>query len=176
MIMSDKEPKQQKPAIEYPYMPEQGTVVYETMENPVMQMAKGFARRNSLDKSMPNTSVIVKGGEVIGIGANGSNFHEEHGCERVRQGIPTGQGYELCEGCHPKNHGEQTALADVRNHQGDVDLTDAEVYLWGHWWCCESCWEAMLDNGITTVHLLEASEVLFNRDDPNNIIGSQFEN
>ena len=173
--MSDKEPKQQKPAIEYPYMPEQGVIVYETMENPVMQMAKEFARRNSLDKSMPNTSVIVKDGKIFGIGANGSNYHEEHECERVIRGSKSGQDYELCEGCHPKNHGEQSAIADARDHHDGADLTGAEVYLWGHWWCCESCWKAMLDNGITTVHLLEGSEVLFNREDPDNVIGRQFE-
>ena len=68
-----------------------------------MQEAKEYARLNSLDKVVQTGSVIVKNGEIIGRGANDSSYHETHECERVKQKIPTGQGYELCEGCHPKN-------------------------------------------------------------------------
>ena len=159
--------------IKYPYIPEGRTIFYVPESNLFMQAAKKFARENSLDKVMPNASIIVKDGEIIGRGANGSNYHELHGCERVKNGIPTGQGYELCEGCHPKNHGEPKAIKEAK--ENGKDTNGAEVYLWGHWWCCESCWDVMIKAGIKDVYLLEDSEILFNKENPENIIGRQFE-
>jgi len=167
--------KVEKRKIEYPYMPEEGTIEYVGPENDYMWLAKEYAKRYSLDKVMPNCSVIVKEGKILGIGANGSNYHEENGCERVRRKIPTGQGYDLCEGCHPKNHGEQQAINDAVAVMGTEDFSGAEIYLWGHYWACEPCWDAMLGSGINTVYLLEGSEVLFVRNNPDNIIGRQFE-
>lgn len=158
--------------VDYPYMPDDGEIAYVSADNQFMKEARAFAKKNSLDKTMPNASFIVKDGEIIGHGANGSTYHEEHGCERVRLGIPTGQGYELCEGCHPKNHGEPKAIADAQKH--DNDTQGAEIYLWGHWWCCEPCWNAMREAGIHKVYLLENSEILFNKDKPGNIVGKQF--
>lgn len=159
-------------SITYPYIPEGATIEYVPEDNPFMAEAKEFAREHSLDKTMPNSSIIVRNGEVIGRGANGSTYHDEHGCERVRQNIPTGQGYELCEGCHPKNHGESQAIADAKKHSKDT--AGADLYLWGHWWCCEPCWRNMEAAGIRQVYLLKDSERLFNKDDPANIVGKQF--
>lgn len=158
--------------IDYPYMPAGQIIDYVGMDNPFMQAAKEYAREFSLDKAMPNASVIVKDGKVIGRGANGSNYHDTHECERVKQNIPTGQGYELCEGCHPKNHSEPKAIADART-QGH-DPKGADLYLWGHWWCCEPCWKAMIDAGLRNIYLLEGSEKLFNKANPDNIVGKQF--
>lgn len=159
--------------IAYPYMPNEGRIVYESADNEYMEVAKAFAAAESLDEHMPNASVIVKDGSIVGRGANGSTYHQEHGCERVRLGIPTGQGYELCEGCHPKNHSEAKAIKNAQEN-GITDLQDADLYLWGHWWCCEPCWKAMLAHGIKTVHLLKHSEVLFNKAALGNIVGKQF--
>jgi len=156
-----------------PYIPEGRTILYVPTSNQFMAEAKEYARVNSLDKEMPNTSVIVKNGVIIGRGANGSTYHETHGCERVKRNIPTGEGYEICEGCHPKNHGESRAIQNAKD-QG-ADITGADLYMWGHWWCCRSCWDAMISVGIKNVYLLENSEVLFNKMDPNNVIGKQFE-
>lgn len=159
--------------IEYPYIPEGKEIKYVPASNEFMQAAKTFARENSLDKTMPNASIIVRNGEIIAAGANGSDYHDTHECERVKQGIPTGQGYELCPGCSPENHGEQSAIKDAQ--MKGVDTTGADLYLWGHWWCCKPCWDAMIDAGIHDVYLLERSEELFNKDSKNNIIGHQFE-
>ena len=156
-----------------PYIPEGSTVLYVPASNPFMIEAKEYARVNSLDKEMPNTSIIVKDGIVIGKGANGSNYHKTHECERVKRNIPTGQGYELCEGCHPKNHGESRAIKNAKD--SGYDITGADLYMWGHWWCCEPCWNAMIDAGVRDVYLLEDSEILFNKENPKNIIGKQFE-
>ena len=159
--------------VRYPYLPEVGRFRYVPADNPFMRLARSCAKNHSLDKTMPTGAVIVNSGVIIGEGANGSSYHDKYGCERVRQGIPTGQRYELCEGCHPKNHAEAKAVADAIN-QGK-DTTGAELYLWGHWWACEPCWTTVLASGITTICLQEGSEVLFNKNHPDNVVGRQFQ-
>ena len=159
--------------INYPYMPEGKSIEYVDASNEFMMEAKEFARKNSLDKNMPTASVIVKDGKIIGEGANGSDYHEKYGCERVRQKIPTGQGYELCEGCSPKNHSEPKAVCDAK--EKGFDTNGADLYLWGHWWCCEPCWKAMIGAGIKNTFLMKESEILFNKESPGNIVGKQFE-
>jgi deoxycytidylate deaminase len=162
------------PKIEYPYMPEGKTVLYVPEDNPYIQMAKKYAREHSLDSTVPTGSVLVMNGAVIGLGANGSDYHKTHECERVKRGIPTGQNYELCEGCHPKNHSEPRAIENAK--QAGHDTAGADLYLWGHYWCCEPCWKAMVAAGIKNVYLMEGSEILFNKANPNNIVGHQFDN
>lgn len=159
--------------IAYPYLPEGRTIEYVASDNEYMQAARSVAEEQSLDSAMPTGTVIVKDGEVIGRGANGSDYHKTNECERVKQNIPTGQGYELCEGCHPKNHSEPRAINDaiVNGH----DTEGADAYLWGHWWCCEPCWTSMIRAGIDKVILMDNSEILFNKEAPNNVVGRQFE-
>lgn len=158
----------------YPYIPDDEEIHYVDSDNKFIVAAKKYAKDHSHDDVIPTGAVIVNEGKIIGYGSNGSEYHEKHGCERVRRGIPTGQGYELCEGCHPKNHSEPRAIKDViKNHSEDV-LTNSELYLWGHWWACESCWKAMIDAGIKKVYLEKHSQKLYNKEHPENIIGSQF--
>ena len=159
--------------ITYPYIPLGRIYKYASGDNPFMEEAREYAKKHSKDKNMPNASVLVKGGKVIGRGANGSTYHDTHECERVKLKIPTGQGYELCEGCHSKNHSEPKVIADAQT-RGE-DTRGADVYLWGHWWCCEPCWHAMIKAGIKDVYLLEGSEKLFNKNHSDNVIGRQFE-
>lgn len=147
--------------VQYPYLPDGRTINYVPADNEWMQAAEKVARDHSLDSSMPTGSAVVIHGRLIGVGANGSQYHQTHGCERVRLGIPTGQGYELCEGCHPKNHSEPRALAAAKS--SGHPTTGADLYLWGHWWCCEPCWTAMTNAGIAQVYLLEGSETQFNK-------------
>ncbi|OGI73072.1 hypothetical protein A3D42_01980 [Candidatus Nomurabacteria bacterium RIFCSPHIGHO2_02_FULL_41_18] len=153
-----------------PYVPIGRNILYVPPTNKYIVEAKEHAKKYSLDKEMPNTSVIVKDGKIIGRGANGSTYHDTHECERVKRNIPTGQGYELCEGCHPKNHGESRAIKNAKD--AGHNPKGADLYMWGHWWCCKPCWEAMISAGIKNVYLLENSEILFNKKDPDNIIGN----
>src|SRR5690348_9067236 len=51
--------RDQQPAIEYPYMPEEGEIKYVSADNDFMQLAKIFAKVNSYDAGMPNCSVVV---------------------------------------------------------------------------------------------------------------------
>lgn len=159
--------------IQYPYLPEGREIKYVPLSNPFMARAKEVARSYSLDAVMPGGAVVVKDGTIIGEDANGSDYHEIHGCERVKQGCASGQGYELCEGCHPKNHSEPSAIADALSNGFTAE--GADIYLWGHWWCCESCWHAMIKAGISNVYLMDGSEILFCKEHPDNIVGRQFE-
>ena len=159
--------------IMYPYMPAEARFEFVDIHHSFMAEAYDYASKFSLDKTMPTASVIVSKGCIIGRGANGSIYHEQYGCERVRQGVPTGQGYELCEGCHPKNHSEVRAIADALEKSQDIEGSD--LYLWGHWWCCGPCWQVMTQAGIHQVYLLERSQELFNKTHPANIVGQQFD-
>ena len=162
--------------INYPYLPEGRTIQYVSDDNPCMAYMMGarrVAQERSLDKAMPGGAVIVKGGAVLGMGANGSDYHERVECKRVKLGCKSGEGYELCEGCSSKNHSERRAIEYAR--QRGHDTKGADLYLWGHWWCCESCWSIMIEAGIENVYLLEGSEILFNKEHPDNIVGRQFE-
>lgn len=157
----------------YPYLPEGKMIRYVSRWNVYMALAREFAKKYSLDEVMPGAAVVVKDGMILGTGANGSDYHKKQKCQRVILGCRSGEGYELCEGCHPKNHSEPSAIRDaIKNGR---DTNGADLYLWGHWWCCKPCWDAMVEAGIKDIYLLENSEVLFNKEHPANIVGKQFE-
>jgi deoxycytidylate deaminase len=87
--------------------------------------------------------------------------------------MPTGEGYDLCEGCNSKFHSEPSAIRDALSKNKDTE--GADLYLWGHWWCCKDCWDSMISAGIKNVYLLDGSEKLFNKKSSENIIGHQFD-
>lgn len=156
-------------ATTYPYLPEGRTFLFAPGDNPFMQEAREYALEHSLDDAVKTGSIIVKNGLVIGRGANGSDYHKSHECERVKRGVETGEGYELCEGCHPNNHSEPRAIANAK--ENNEDTRGADLYLWGHWWICKPCWDAISEDGIANVYITEGSDRLFNRASPENILG-----
>ncbi|MDO8516454.1 MAG: hypothetical protein Q7S28_04330 [bacterium] len=167
--------------IKYPYLPEGRTIKYVSADDLFMRSAQDVARTYSLDKVMPGGAVIMRFEKaafnktcpaLLGYGANGSEYHTTNGCERVRLGCKSGEGYDLCKGCSPKNHSEATAIRNAV--ESGNDTRGASLYLWGHWWFCKDCWIAMIAVGIKDVYLLENSEVLFNKEHPDNIVGRQF--
>lgn len=157
----------------YPYLPDGRRIEYVPADNKFMAEAKKLARKYRSNLSMPGAAVVVKDNQVIGRGSIGNNPAHINGCVRVKLNMPTGQGYELCDGCHPHNHSEPSAIRDAQEH--GKETKGADLYLWGHWWCCEPCWEAMINAGIDHVFLLENSQVLFNKEVPGNIVGKQFD-
>lgn len=152
--------------IKQPYIPKNRQISYVPISDKFIKQAKKYAKENSLDKNQPTGSVIVKEGKIIGRGANGSLYHEANECQRVKRGIPTGERYDLCKGCHPKNHSERKALKEAKD--SGCDPKGADLYLWGHWWCCRPCWKAIVKNGIRNVYLLKDSEKYFNKKHPAN--------
>jgi len=160
--------------IEYPYLPEGRTILHVPESNEFMSIAKEYAKTYRSNLAQPGAAVVVRDGKVEGIGSIGNNPAHIEGCVRVKLDMPTGQGYDLCKGCSPEFHSEPSAVRDAISKEKETK--DADLYLWGHWWCCKDCWDAMNSAGIKDVYLLENSEILFNKKDPNNIIGHQFDN
>ena len=138
-----------------PYLPLGWEILYVPPENEFMVEAKKAATVLSTDGGHPTGAVVVKDSAIIGRGANESFFHKRVGC--VRKGlrkvfpVPSGKMYWTCPGCSPRFHAEQQAIKDAKKNGHDPK--GADLYLWGHWWCCESCWEKMIDAGITRVFL-----------------------
>lgn len=130
---------------------------YAGEDDPFMREARRMAEEQSLDPNWPTGVVVVsaKGRRIIGRGANGSKYHQKYGCRRKELGIKTGERYDLCQGCDPRHHAEVRAIEDVV--AAGSDPVGAEVYLWGHWWCCDSCWQVMIDAGIKNVYLVKGA-------------------
>jgi len=165
-------------SIEYPYLPKGKTISYVPGANPFMREAKDLCVKHSTDDKQPTAAVIVKDGKVLGRGANQSKLrsaflkklHEKGWCVRKILKVKTGEKYWMCPGCSGYDmHAEAEAIANTRKNGYATE--GADLYLWGHWWCCEPCWKKIIDSGIKNVYLLEKSEVYFNRGNPNNLIG-----
>lgn len=148
-----------------PYLPLGWNVSYVSAEDESMLAAQQAAVVLSTDKGHPTGAVVVKDGAILGRGANKSLFHQKLGC--VRKGlrsvfpVPSGKMYWACYGCSPKFHAEQAAIRDAKRN--GHELKGADLYLWGHWWCCESCWDKMLEAGIKNVFLVENARDAFGR-------------
>jgi deoxycytidylate deaminase len=132
-----------------------------------MRAAREYAFMHSTVSTQPTGAVVVKGGVIIGVGANQSRlknkillFLHKMFCIRKLLHIKTGTRYWLCPGCADyHDHAEARASRDAARIQ---DAQDSTLYLWGHWWCCEPCWETMRAAGIRNVYLMEGSEKVFN--------------
>jgi len=161
-----------KKHIQYPYLPAGREILYVPESHAFMRALKRYAEKHSLDKTMPCASMVVKNLTVFGLGANGSEYHDKYGCKRKLTNSKTGENYSDCEGCHPKNHSEIKALKATLTNGNKTE--GADLYLWGHWWFCKSCWDAMEKAGIENVYLMEGSEVLFNKYEKGNVVGKQF--
>ncbi len=170
-------------SVKYPYPPNGREIKYVGIDNKFMQEAQNTARHLSTEHNHPTGAVIVKNGEIIGRGGNQSGLknpklqklHNQKGiCVRKWIGAKSGTLYWTCPGCASfSSHGEQMAIKDAYKHGNDTE--GADLYLYGHWWCCEPCWNKMIQAGIKNVYLLKNSEILFNRDNVNNIICTQFQ-
>jgi len=81
-------------------------------------------------------AILVKDGKPISIG---SNYHEN--CPR--EGMRTGEGYELCIRCQKEHHAEVQCLSQIlRNMDSDSALAyliGAEMHLYGHSYACLDC-------------------------------------
>lgn len=164
-VFFDKTDASEEIWLKLPYKPNGFTITYE--ESEYLDIAKEVMIKESLDKNMPNGSVFVRDGHIVASGANGSDFHLQRekemllqdqnysakGCIRKERNISTGQRYDLCPGCSTKNHGEAKIILKLQA-LGKADLLkNSTNYLYGHWWCCQSCCGMMEESGVAKVVL-----------------------
>lgn len=154
--------------IAYPYLPADRVIKYVSSDSEFMRAAEAACRELSTDHFHPTGAVLVKDGAVVARAANRSalknrillGLHRRGWCVRKLFRIPSGKKYWLCPGCaSSKNHAETLVVRATRKR--GMDTRDAAVYLYGHWWCCKPCWDAMIEAGVRDVYLVEGSEKLF---------------
>ena len=154
----------------YPYLPEGRTIKYVSLDNGFMREAKIVRDTMSTDLNHSTGAVVVLNGKIVGRGANQSalknkkllDFHKNIFCVRRFLGIPSGEKYWLCPGCSSaRYHGETRAIKNALKNHGSIQ--GADLYLYGHWWCCKPCWNAMITAGIRDVYLVEGATDLFKR-------------
>jgi len=140
-------------------------------DNEFIELAKQSAIDYSLTSIFPIGIVAEKNGNVIARAGNGNGYHESNlntpkhrkGCirrflndEREKEGLEkfkSGEGFELCPGCHTDSHAEANLVKEAKKINRYDDLNGANVYMYGHFWCCRDCWQKMLDAGIKNVYL-----------------------
>ena len=154
----------------YPYLPREGAILYVSAENEYMREAMRLRNECSTDLLNPTGAVVVLKGDIVGRAANQSalknkrlmDFHKNVFCIRRFLKVKTGTKYWLCPGCASfRHHGESRAVKDALSR--NRNLAGADLYLYGHWWCCKPCWDTMLAAGIARVYLVEGAETLFRR-------------
>ncbi len=154
----------------YPYLPEGKEIKYVAADNPYMLEAKHVCRELSTESVHPTGAVIVKDGKIIGRGANqaaiknsaAQRFHKNYLCIRRLFKIPSGRMYWLCPGCAQfRHHAEVRAVKNAKSNH--APMGGADLYMYGHWWCCKPCWDKMLAEGINNVCLVEGATELFSR-------------
>jgi len=155
--------------IPYPYLPEGRTILYVPIDNPFMSEAKKAQETLSTDFKNPIGAVLVKDGKIIARGSNKSRLskpsliklHAKY-CIRRLLKVPSGKGYWLCPGCATsKQHSESNLMAEARKN--NINTEGADVYLYGHWWCCEPCWNEMIKGKVRNVYLVDKAWELFKR-------------
>lgn len=161
---------------EYPFYRQDCTIKQVPVTNEYMKMAKLLSEKKSKTPHKPNACVIVsEEGLLISTGANGSDAHK-NGCARkkveLEQGhdFPHGKGYNLCLGCTPSHHGETTAVRNALTSYSVQELKDMNcvAYLYGHFYVCSDCWDALVTIGIDTVYVVENADIIFNKESHEN--------
>lgn len=145
--------------ISYPYIAPGKEIKYVGINNKWMKEAKKMAEKSGCTKQATG-AVVVKNHQIIGRGTNAGKKVKI--CPRVEKNYPTGEGYHLCKKiCHQIGHSEVTSTLDAEKNS--YGTKGADLYLYGHWWCCQPCWDKMIKAGIKDVYLLKDSEKLFKK-------------
>ncbi len=154
----------------YPYLPEGKSIGYVPVDNQFMREAKRLRDEESTERNHPTGAVVVYGNEIIGRGMNRApiknkrlqDMHKNGLCIRRLLKVPSGQKYWLCPGCaKSKFHAETSATKNALKNKAEIK--GADLYLYGHWWCCKPCWDSMIVAGIDKVYLVEGATELFKR-------------
>jgi deoxycytidylate deaminase len=136
--------------MEYPYLPEGREIKYVSKDNPFMKEAYKISLGSGCQLQATG-AVVVRDGKVVSLGTNVGKLQDI--CPRAEKKSPTGTDYHLCkEICEQISHAE---VAAIRNTE--KDLTGTDMYLYGHWWICENCWNEIIKAGIKNVFLQDKS-------------------
>lgn len=143
--------------------------------HPLMIAARGVAMGQSLDLKQKVGVVLARMDldgptahgdlEILGVGANGSTYHAEHGCKRLELGCKSGEGYDLCPGCSPENHAEATAIRNAIGRRTALGPGVVAI-MWGHWWACGDCWARLRAVGVDRIYLLFQARAHFDPASP----------
>jgi len=153
---------------DYPYLPKGRKFLFVPEDNVFMQEAARARRELSTDHKIPTGSIVVVHGRIVGRAGNQAklrnrffmSLHEKGLCVRRILHIPTGRKYWICYGCaSSKNHSEPLAVSDALKKTPSI--AGADLYLYGHWWCCKQCWDSMISTGIKNVYLVEGAKEKF---------------
>ncbi len=141
----------------YPYLPKNRKILYVKPENKFMKEATKLLVASGCIKQ-PTAAVVVKNGKIIGQGVNAGKRVEI--CPRTIHNCPTGTGYEYCkEVCNQEGHAEVVAVRDALKKTNN--LKGVSLYLDGHWWICQGCWDEIIRVGIKKVYLRKDSIKLY---------------
>ncbi len=148
---------------DYPYMPADRHLKYAPHDDPFMLAAAEARGERSGDPTYPVGVAVVRDGEVLLTVGNGYNLGKQvHVCPRIVLECPTGTGYDLCTLHDSPGHAEAMAVK-VAAEKG-IDIVGADVYMYGHWWACEPCWNALIAAGIRDVYVTADAHDRFSRD------------
>ncbi|MFH1631407.1 MAG: deaminase [bacterium] len=150
--------------INYPYLPECREFKFVSIDDPMMQQAAQAREKCAGDRMFPVGAILVRDGKILCYAGNGYNRGSDntHVCPRVVHECPSGEGYDLCSFHDSPGHAEQMVI-NVAREQG-IETEGADLYMFGHWWACKSCWDYMIDAGVRDVYLAEGANELFSRD------------
>lgn len=145
-------------------MPEGRSIKYVSAEHPFMIDAKKARNECAGDPLYPVGIVLVKDGQVVVRSGNGFNKGKTqiHVCPRIVMECPSGEGYDLCDLHNAEGHAEAMLMEEATKL--GIDTKGADVYMYGHWWACEPCWNALIDAGIQDVYVTEDAHERFHRD------------
>lgn len=147
-----------KKQINYPYLPKGREIKFVRANHPFMLAAKKATEKTGCRKQ-PTGAVLVRNNKILMTATNAGVTVSV--CPRVLKGSKTGTDYYLCkEVCKQEGHSE--LLVVEKAIKKGIDTRDSDIYLWGHWWCCQPCWEAMTEGGIRNVYLEEGAKEQFN--------------
>lgn len=155
-----------------PYLPA-GREIFVVPANDVFMLeAMRIRNTESTDKRHATGAVVVKESIILGRAANQAGFkhpklvelHQRGWCIRMMLKVKSGTKYWLCPGCSThQDHAESGAVRDAISKAGAEAVKGADLYLYGHYWCCKPCWDNMIGGGIKNVYVAENAFELFGR-------------
>jgi len=154
-------PKQKDDLPQYPHLPIDRKFNFVELYDQWMTEARKASEDRVVCSWWPTGAVLVKDNKIIGRGSNGGRFVPL--CPRYLNNCPTGTGYEYCTAeCQQTSHAEVSAINDAIALGNSPE--NADLYLFGHWWACESCWEHIIKHKVKNVFLVRNAHKIFTRE------------